>query len=98
MGKVPGVGRLLLFDKSVRTFTSQSEDALRLGRDARPRRQQRELLHFEFFESGPKAIERTNASCYLSRLRLSIRTHFEGFDPGSERTLAAWIRHASRTN
>ncbi len=25
-------------------------------------------------------------------------THCEGFDPGSERTLAAWIRHASRTN
>ena len=25
-------------------------------------------------------------------------THFEGFDPGSERTLAAWIRHASRGN
>src|SRR5262249_42488195 len=25
-------------------------------------------------------------------------TFFEGFDPGSERTLAAWIRHASRTN
>jgi hypothetical protein len=24
--------------------------------------------------------------------------HFEGFDPGSERTLAAWIRHASRGN
>ena len=23
---------------------------------------------------------------------------FEGFDSGSERTLAAWIRHASRTN
>src|SRR4051794_21460034 len=23
---------------------------------------------------------------------------YEGFDPGSERTLAAWIRHASRTN
>ena len=23
---------------------------------------------------------------------------FEGFDPGSERTLAAWIRHASRGN
>jgi hypothetical protein len=23
---------------------------------------------------------------------------FEGFDPGSERTLAAWLRHASRTN
>ena len=22
---------------------------------------------------------------------------FEGFDPGSERTLAAWLRHASRT-
>jgi len=26
-----------------------------------------------------------------------MRTVFEGFDPGSERTLAAWIRHASRT-
>ena len=25
-------------------------------------------------------------------------TFHEGFDPGSERTLAAWIRHASRTN
>src|SRR5208337_4178860 len=25
------------------------------------------------------------------------RTFFEGFDPGSERTLAAWMRHASRT-
>jgi hypothetical protein len=22
----------------------------------------------------------------------------EGFDPGSERTLAAWLRHASRTD
>src|SRR3979411_1699487 len=32
---------------------------------------------------------------------VSSRDHehnFEGFDPGSERTLAAWIRHASRTN
>ena len=27
-----------------------------------------------------------------------MQTIFEGFDPGSERTLAAWIRHASRTN
>src|SRR5207237_3610872 len=27
-----------------------------------------------------------------------MKTFFEGFDPGSERTLAAWIRHASRTN
>ena len=25
------------------------------------------------------------------------KTSTEGFDPGSERTLAAWIRHASRT-
>src|SRR5947209_3113351 len=29
--------------------------------------------------------------------RLNANSH-EGFDPGSERTLAAWIRHASRTN
>ena len=31
---------------------------------------------------------------------LSVRSHFENdgeFDPGSGRTLAAWIRHASRT-
>jgi hypothetical protein len=27
-----------------------------------------------------------------------IPNTFEGFDPGSERTLAAWIRHASRAN
>jgi hypothetical protein len=35
------------------------------------------------------------------RLKMWIATaeanFFEGFDPGSERTLAAWIRHASRT-
>src|SRR5689334_19816153 len=30
--------------------------------------------------------------------RWEMGTYFEGFDPGSERTLAAWIRHASRTN
>ena len=32
--------------------------------------------------------------------RQASQTNFssEGFDPGSERTLAAWIRHASRTN
>jgi hypothetical protein len=29
---------------------------------------------------------------------LFTHNHFEGFDPGSERTLAAWIRHASRMN
>ena len=33
--------------------------------------------------------------CFGRRLEAN---YFEGFDPGSERTLAAWIRHASRTN
>jgi hypothetical protein len=27
-----------------------------------------------------------------------VKYTLEGFDPGSERTLAAWIRHASRGN
>src|SRR5688572_9518038 len=42
----------------------------------------------------------SNASSVQSpSLRRGLtRTFFEGFDPGSERTLAAWIRHASRTN
>jgi hypothetical protein len=30
--------------------------------------------------------------------RFGYENTLEGFDPGSERTLAAWIRHASRTN
>ena len=33
----------------------------------------------------------------VPRLR-GIEYTLEGFDPGSERTLAAWIRHASRGN
>ncbi len=31
------------------------------------------------------------------RLRTDSTIKIEGFDPGSERTLAAWLRHASRT-
>ena len=30
------------------------------------------------------------------RFQSSGKQQIEGFDPGSERTLAAWIRHASR--
>ncbi len=33
-----------------------------------------------------------------TRLRADSTIQNEGFDPGSERTLAAWLRHASRTN
>ena len=34
----------------------------------------------------------------IGNLNLSEQiTSTEGFDPGSERTVAAWIRHASRT-
>ena len=33
-----------------------------------------------------------------SRGESLVQILFEGFDPGSERTLAAWIRHASRAN
>ena len=32
------------------------------------------------------------------RLRTDSTIQIEGFDPGSERTLAAWLRHASRTD
>ena len=35
---------------------------------------------------------------HSSRGNPGKRIHIEGFDPGSERTLAAWIRHASRMN
>ena len=38
------------------------------------------------------------ASCSQFGASRVNRTLCEGFDPGSERTLAAWIRHASRTN
>jgi hypothetical protein len=38
----------------------------------------------------------TNTSCRV--YPGGFEKHFEGFDPGSERTLAAWIRHASRGN
>jgi len=29
---------------------------------------------------------------------MDLTIQIEGFDPGSERTLAAWLRHASRTD
>jgi hypothetical protein len=35
-------------------------------------------------------------SVFKTKDKVSIKTSIEGFDPGSERTLAAWIRHASR--
>src|SRR3954451_17662356 len=41
-------------------------------------------------------MDRSVSGC-IERCVLKANT-FEGFDPGSERTLAAWIRHASRTN
>src|SRR5947209_13731560 len=40
--------------------------------------------------------DRPESGCNPSREGLTKT--FEGFDPGSERTLAAWIRHASRGN
>jgi hypothetical protein len=43
-------------------------------------------------QTGQRPIE-------LEKVRREAETKtFEGFDPGSERTLAAWIRHASRGN
>ena len=32
-----------------------------------------------------------------TRLRADSTIQIEGFDPGSERTLAAWLKHASQT-
>ena len=42
-------------------------------------------------------VIRSTSICKQPQLRLSEFTIFYGeFDPGSGRTLAAWIRHASR--
>ena len=48
------------------------------------------LNHSEFFVE-PNFRKHRNASCDNDK-------SIEEFDPGSERTLAAWLRHASRTN
>src|SRR5262249_18295032 len=65
----------------------------------------------KFFESSRKATTRSDptggrgrgeggraSGPVFPRHAPRVTRHvFEGFDPGSERTLAAWIRHASRT-
>ncbi len=56
-----------------------------------------------FFESCPKRPIFDDRDKLFDELLngafgLFKQLSFEGFDPGSERTLAAWIRHASRTN
>ncbi len=40
-----------------------------------------------------RSVEPTTA-----RRQAGSPSQTEGFDPGSERTLAAWLRHASRTD
>ena len=66
----------------------------------------------EFFESALEGLDKL-FGCVFSLMPTGLASggmglkgkeftpskhnHFEGFDPGSERTLAAWIRHASRT-
>ena len=66
----------------------------------------------EFFESAEQGDIKLFERLFSTRLRDTLcapgsvttvsqeaeANNFEGFDPGSERTLAAWIRHASRTN
>ena len=46
-----------------------------------------------FVFEGRIPLESTGGRAAAGRKSFLI----EGFDPGSERTLAAWIRHASRT-
>jgi hypothetical protein len=48
----------------------------------------------KFFESQTDNGRLNSKKAAVRRLTKT----FEGFDPGSERTLAAWIRHASRGN
>ena len=64
-------------------------------------------MHDQPYAGDEKSPRKTlshsgKASSNFSRLRSfpweGEANNFEGFDPGSERTLAAWIRHASRTN
>ena len=68
-----------------------------VGREASPERKRRELFMaglVKFFESQTDNGRLNSKKAAVRRLTKT----FEGFDPGSERTLAAWIRHASRGN
>ena len=63
-----------------------------------------QVVAIEFFESCYKRrLSDASVGCNPENPTrkqgfLGKHKNFEGFDPGSERTLAAWIRHASRTN
>ena len=63
-----------------------------------------QVVAIEFFEScyfrrlQTLQLVATLLARHASKGLAEEHKNFEGFDPGSERTLAAWIRHASRTN
>ena len=85
----------MFFDKSTVKPIIGSESAVPAAGYA-PRRELKEL---PFFNSAlsvrmPESVE---PSFDENRLRAGSTIKIEGFDPGSERTLAAWLRHASRT-
>src|SRR5258706_493624 len=63
-----------------------------------PRRHRSSSLSLAGWRLGQTFGYESRRAAGVSRLLSGFAIHFEGFDPGSERTLAAWIRHASRGN
>ncbi len=68
------------------------------GRDGiRPDRPFTMKCVFYFCIFGANILKVLSLNCQISASADST-SQTEGFDPGSERTLAAWLRHASRTD
>ena len=53
---------------------------------------------FQTLKKPQGEIDKSGSGSAARICRHQVQKLFEGFDPGSERTLAAWIRHASRAN
>ncbi len=59
-----------------------------------------ELCYNKFgtFKAYAKSVEPLTTISAGASAKVDSTIKIEGFDPGSERTLAAWLRHASRTD
>ncbi len=90
--------RKKLFDKL--TVKPESSESAALAVKTRYRKEL-ERLSFLLSTFGAYAkvlsLQSTNFPRAFLRKQGGSTNKFEGFDPGSERTLAAWLRHASQT-
>ena len=57
-----------------------------------------EALFFSTFARMLESVEPLETISAGAPASVDSTIQTEGFDPGSERTLAAWLRHASRTD